>query len=242
MEFAPAGFSAPVGGKSGNRLPILRGEIPPQKGDDLVTEILSVHPQNPQPRLIRRAAELLKGGVCVYPTDSHYALGCSPDNADAVRKIRRLRGVEASHPFTLCCADLRQIGEYGEMDNSHFRLAKRHIPGPYTFILQASGRVRRGLLENTRRRTVGFRVNAHPVAAALLHELGEPILTTTLRLAGQEKPADQLDDIIPELRGQVDLILDAGMCESVPTTVLDFTESPPRLIRPGGGEVEEIEE
>lgn len=207
-----------------------------------MTQVLEVHPKNPQPRLIRRAAEVFRAGVGVYPTDSHYALGCSPDNAEAARKIRRLRGVEQSHPFTLCCADLRQIGEYGEMDNAHFRLAKRHIPGPYTFILRASGRVRRGLLENTRRRTVGFRVNAHPVAAALLRELGEPILTTTLRLAGREAPADQLEALIPELRGQVDVILDAGLCESVPTTVLDFTESPPRLIRPGGGEVEEIEE
>ena len=206
-----------------------------------MTEVLSVHPQNPQPRLIRRAAELFKSGVGVYPTDSHYALGCSPDNADALRKIRNLRGVERSHPFTLCCADLRQIGEYGEMDNAHFRLAKRHIPGPYTFVLRASGRVRRGLLENTRRRTVGFRINAHPVAAALLRELGEPILTTTLRLAGQEHPADNLEEFIPQLRGLVDVIVDAGVCESIPTTVLDFTESPPRLIRPGAGEVEEIE-
>ena len=206
-----------------------------------MTEVLSVHPQNPQPRLIRRAAELFKTGVGVYPTDSHYALGCSPDNADALRKIRNLRGVERSHPFTLCCADLRQIGEYGEMDNAHFRLAKRHIPGPYTFILRASGRVRRGLLENTRRRTVGFRINAHPVAAALLRELGEPILTTTLRLAGQENPADTLEEFTPQLRGLVDVIVDAGLCESVPTTVLDFTETPPRLIRPGAGQVEEIE-
>ena len=207
-----------------------------------MTEVLSVHPKNPQPRLVARAAEIFKKGVGVYPTDSHYALGCSPDNADAIRKIRKLRGVEQSHPFTLCCADLRQIGEYGEMDNSHFRLAKRHVPGPYTFILRASGRARRGLLENTRRRTVGFRINSHPVAAALVAALGEPILTTTLRLAGQEEPADQLDEIIPQLRGSVDLILDAGLCEAVPTTVLDFTESPPRLIRPGGGEVETIEE
>ena len=207
-----------------------------------MTEVLQVHPQNPQPRLMRRAAELLRAGVAVYPTDSHYALGCSPDNAEAVRKIRRLRGVERAHPFTLCCADLRQIGEYGEMDNAHFRLAKRHVPGPYTFILRASGKVRRGLLENTRRRAVGFRINAHPVAAALLRELGEPILTTTLRLEGDDHPAEELSEVLPRLRGQVDVLLDAGRCEAVPTTVLDFTQDPPKLIRPGGGEVEEMEE
>ena len=207
-----------------------------------MTEVLSVHPKNPQPRLIRRAAELFKSGVGVYPTDSHYALGCSPDNAEAIRRIRALRGVERSHPFALCCADLRQVGEYGEMDNANFRLAKRHSPGPYTFILRASGRVRRGLLENTRRRTVGFRVNSHPVAAALALALGEPILTTTLRLAGREDSSEDLADVMSLLRGRVDVILDAGLCASTPTTVLDFTESPPRLIRPGGGEVEGIEE
>lgn len=207
-----------------------------------MTEILAVHPQNPQPRLIARAAALFKTGVGVYPTDSHYALGCALDNEEAVRRIRRLRGVERSHPFALCCADLRQLGEYGEMDNAHFRLAKRHVPGPYTFVLRAAGRARRGLLENTRRRAVGFRINAHPVAAALTAALGEPILTTTLRLAGWEAPAERLDEVVAELRGRVEVILDAGVCEAAPTTVLDFTESPPRLLRPGGGEVEEIEE
>lgn len=203
-----------------------------------MTAFFSIHPEKPQQRLIRQSAELLKTGIIVYPTDSYYALGCLQSNIRAVENIRRLRGINQQHYLTLSCRDLSQIADYANMDNTSFRLIKGHIPGPYTFILKAGKAVGRKLYHPSRR-TVAFRVQAHPVAQALLAEIDEAIITTTLTLAGDTSPLPY-DDMRTRLKGQVDAVLDAGSCEEQPTTVLDFTETPPRLLRAGSGEVETI--
>lgn len=205
-----------------------------------MTAFLSIHPEKPQPRLIKQAAELLQNGVIVYPTDSHYALGCLQSNPDAVKRIRQLRGLQENHYFTLSCRDLSHISTYANMDNATFRLIKGHIPGPYTFILKAGKKVGRKLY-NPSRRTVAFRVQAHPVALALLEQIDEAIITTTLTLAGDSAPLPH-EDLRERLKGRVDAVLDAGPCEEAPTTVLDFTETPPRLVRAGSGEVQHLEE
>lgn len=206
-----------------------------------MTAFFTIHPKNPQPRLVKQAAQYLQNnGIIVYPTDSYYALGCLQNNSDGVERIRQLRGLNNNHNFTLSCRDLSQIGSYANMDNASFRLIKGHIPGPYTFILKAGKKVGRKLY-NPSRRTVAFRVQAHPVALALLQEADEAIITTTLTLAGDDTPLPY-EDIRQRLKGQVDAVIDAGMCEESPTTVLDFTETPPRLVRAGGGKVETIKE
>ena len=204
-----------------------------------MTAFFSIHPEKPQPRLIRQAAEILKTGVIVYPTDSYYALGCLQENVRAVEQIRRLRGLDQQHYLTLSCRSISQISDYANMDNTSFRLIKGHIPGPYTFILKAGKAVGRKLYHPSRR-TVAFRVQAHPVAQALLAEINEAIITTTLTLAGDSAPLPY-HALRERLKGKVDAVLDAGNCEEQPTTVLDFTETPPRLVREGSGEVETID-
>lgn len=204
-----------------------------------MTAFLEVHAKQPQARLIRQAAAALRDGVVVYPTDSYYALGCLQSNARAVARIRQLRGLDENHYFTLSCRDLSQISAYASVDNAGFRLIKNHVPGPYTFVLKAGKAVARKLYHPSRR-TMAFRVQAHPVAQALLAEVDEAIITATLRLAGDAAPLPY-EDMRERLRGRVDAVLDAGMCEDAPTTVLDFTESPPRLVREGSGEVEVVE-
>lgn len=205
-----------------------------------MTTFFTIHPEKPQPRLIKQAVEHLKKGVIVYPTDSYYALGCLQDNVKAVEQIRRLRGLDDSHNFTLSCRDISHISTYANMDNATFRLIKGHIPGPYTFILNAGKNVGRRLY-NPSRRTVAFRIQAHPVALALLEEVDEAIITTTLTLAGDGEPMDY-HDMRERLKGRVEAVLDAGNCENKPTTVLDFTEDPPRLVRAGHGTVDTVEE
>ena len=204
-----------------------------------MTAFFTIHPEKPQPRLIKQAAEVLKSGVIVYPTDSYYALGCLQGNSRAVQRIRQLRGLRDDHNFTLSCRNLSHISTYANMDNESFRLIKAHIPGAYTFILKAGKKVGKKLY-NPARRTVAFRVQAHPVALALLEEVDEAIITTTLTLAGDDAPLPY-DDMRARLKGQVDAVLDAGQCEEAPTTVLDFTETPPRLVRAGSGAVEHVE-
>ena len=204
--------------------------------------MLAVHPQNPQTRLIRMLAQQLqngKNGVIVYPTDSSYAFGCLQNNADAIRRMRTLRGVGDKHLFALACRDIGQIGDYAAVDNAAFRLMKKRAPGAYTFILPAAKKVASRLC-HPKRKTVAFRVPAHPVAAALLAEVGEPIITTTLKLkpGGEAIGNDELQD---KLRGlPVDAICDAGPCPMTPTTMLDFTKTPPELLRLGGGEVGDL--
>ena len=201
-----------------------------------MTEILKIHGKNPQQRLIKKAAEILRDGLVIYPTDSYYAFGCLQDNTRAIQRIRQLRGLGESHYFTLSCADLSQIGNYGSIDNPSFRLIKSHVPGPYTFILKANKTVAKAL-HHPSRRTVAFRVLSHPIAQALLSEIGEPIITTTLKLQNDDDPLPY-EEIESRLKGKVDCIIDAGECSMEPTTVLDFTENPPRLIREGSGAVD----
>lgn len=202
-----------------------------------MTVFLEVHPQNPQGRLLRQAAETLQRGVVVYPTDSHYALGFLPENVEAAARVRLLRGLDENHLFTLLCRDLGEIGQYGVIDTAAFRVIKQHIPGAYTFVLTATKKVSRHLC-HPRRRTVAFRVPANPVARAFLEENGGPIITTTLRLAGDDLPL-QPEDFRERLKNRVDMVLDAGACPATPTTIIDFTETPPRLLREGGGAIDE---
>ena len=201
-----------------------------------MTVFLSVHPENPQRRLVCQATEKLKaGGVAVYPTDSYYAFGCLQSSAAAFERIRQLRGLSDAHNFSLLCKDLRQVGNYAVVDNAAFRLIKSHVPGAYTFILKAGKNLERRLYHPSKK-TVAFRVPAHPVTQMLLQETGEPIVTTTLTLAGDAEPLAH-DEFRERLKGMVDIVLESSVCPMMPTSVVDFTVSPPRLLREGGGQV-----
>lgn len=201
-----------------------------------MSELLKVHPQTPQARAIRRAAEALHAGKLIaYPTDSCYALGCHLGDKSAMEKIRRIRGFDERHHLTLVCRDLSQISQYAQVDNRAFRLLKSATPGSFTFILKASKDVPRRL-QHPRRATIGLRVPAHPVVQALLRELGEPILSCTLSLPGDEAPVDDLEEAAERLRHDVDVMLDAGPCGVEPTTVIDLTGEVPVLIRKGRGD------
>jgi len=200
-----------------------------------MAQFFSVHPDNPQPRLMRRAAEILRaGGVIVYPTDSCYALGCHLGDKSAVERIRDIRQVDQRHHFALVCRDLAEVGQYAIMDNRQFRLIKGATPGSYTFILRASREVPKRL-QHPSRKTIGVRIPDHRVARALLDELGEPVLSSTLLLPGAEEPLNDARDIRAALEHAVDLILDCGSCGIVPTTVVDLTGDAPAVVRAGKG-------
>jgi len=200
-----------------------------------MAQFFSVHPDNPQPRLMRRAAEILRaGGVIVYPTDSCYALGCHLGDKSAVERIRDIRQVDQRHHFALVCRDLAEVGQYAIMDNRQFRLIKGATPGSYTFILRASREVPKRL-QHPSRKTIGVRIPDHRVARALLDELGEPVLSSTLLLPDAEEPLNDAQDIRAALEHAVDLILDCGSCGIVPTTVVDLTGDTPAVVRAGKG-------
>lgn len=202
-----------------------------------MAQFFTVHPDNPQARLIRQAAEIVRqGGVIVYPTDSCYALGCHLGDKDAMMRIRAIRQVDERHHFTLVCRDLAEIAKYAKVDNWVYRLLKANTPGSYTFILQATKEVPRRL-QHPKRATIGLRVPEHPVAHALLEELGEPLLSSTLLLPDDEFPLNDAEEIRERLERQVDLILDCGPCGVEPTTVIDMTAEAPVLIRHGKGEL-----
>ncbi len=199
-------------------------------------QFFSVHPDNPQPRLIREAARILRaGGVVVYPTDSCYALGCAIGNKEGMERIRAIRGVDEQHYFTLICRDLSEIAHYARVDNRQYRLLKSATPGSYTFILEATREVPRRL-QDPKRSSIGIRVPEHPVVAALLAELGEPILSATLQLPGDEHPLNDPEAIRERLAKRVDLILESGSCGVEPTSVIDLTGEVPELLRPGKGD------
>ena len=202
-----------------------------------MTQFFEVHPKNPQPRLIRLAAAALAEGLVVYPTDSYYALGFLQGNTAAAARTRLLRGLGDSHLFTLMCRDLADVGNYGAVGTAAFRVIKQRTPGAYTFVLAAAKKVSRHLC-HPKRKTVAFRVPAHPVARALLEEAGEPIVTTTLRLRGDKEPLEP-SEFRARLSGAAEVVLDAGPCSMTPTTVVDFSEPEPRLLRSGGGAVDE---
>ncbi|MEU5907518.1 L-threonylcarbamoyladenylate synthase [Micromonospora sp. NPDC047467] len=200
-----------------------------------------VHPENPQPRIIGQVADLIRGGGLVaYPTDSCYALGIQLGNQDGLDRIRQIRHLDDRHHFTLVCRDFAQLGQFVQISNSVFRLVKASAPGSYTFILPATREVPRRML-HPRKRTVGVRVPRHTVTQALLAELGEPLVSSTLTLPGDEEPMTQGWEIKERLDHQVDAVLDAGECGKDPTTVIDLSGSEPEILRRGAGDVSRFE-
>ena len=202
-----------------------------------MAQILSIHPQSPQPRLIAQAVETTqKNGVIVYPTDSGYALGCRLGDREAMERILQIRQIELSHHLTLVCHDLSELGQYAQVDNRQYRLLKQLTPGAYTFILVATKEVPRRTL-HPKRATIGLRVPDHPVVQALLRELGEPILSCTLMLPDEDVPLSDADDIAEKIGKRVDLIIDSGHCEPESTTVLDLTSDEIVVVREGKGSI-----
>jgi tRNA threonylcarbamoyl adenosine modification protein (Sua5/YciO/YrdC/YwlC family) len=202
-----------------------------------MTQRFHVHPQNPQVRLIRQATQVLRdGGLVVYPTDSCYAFGCLLGNRAGVERIERLRETGRDHNFTLVCRDLSEIATYAKVENWAYRLLKSLTPGPYTFILRATREVPRRF-QNPKRQTIGIRVPDHPVPSALLGELQQPLVSSTLLLPAFDQPLSDPDEIEPAVRGRVDLIIDSGSCGVEPTTVLDLTGDVPQVLRQGKGPV-----
>ena len=199
---------------------------------------LTIHPDDPQPRLLVQAAEAVRGGgVVAIPTDSCYALGCRLGEKDAVERIRRIRDVDDRHHLTLMCRDLSEIAQFARVDNAQYRLLKATTPGSYTFILEGTKELPRRVL-HPKRKTIGLRVPANTVAQALLAELGEPLLTSTLMLPGDEAPLTEGWEIQDRLDDHLELILDGGYCGTEPTTIIDLTSLPPVLIRAGRGALE----
>ncbi|MGC5032557.1 L-threonylcarbamoyladenylate synthase [Micromonospora sp. DT229] len=197
-----------------------------------------VHPDNPQPRLIGQVVDLLRrDGLIAYPTDSCFALGSQLGNKDGMDRIREIRHLDSGHHFTLVCRDFAQLGQFVQLDNAVFRAVKAATPGRYTFILPATKEVPRRLL-HPRKRTVGVRIPDHPVTQALLDGLGEPLLSSTLLLPGDEEPLTQGWEIKERLDHVVDAVIDAGDCGTEPTTVVDFSEGEPEIVRVGAGDPE----
>ena len=202
-----------------------------------VAQYFEIHPQNPQKRLIREAVTILKAsGVIVYPTDSLYALGCQVGDKAAMERMRWIRDIDDTHHLTLMCRNLSQIGEYARLDNRAFRLMKESTPGSYTFILQASRDLPRRVA-HARSKTIGVRIPGNPIAIALLEELGEPMLSTSLLLPGDDEPLDRASEIRARLEHSVDLVIDGGTCGVEPSTVIDLTQGAPVVVRQGKGSV-----
>lgn len=202
-----------------------------------MAQFFSIYPDNPQPRLIKQAAEMLReGAVIVYPTDSGYALGCHLDDKDAVTRIRQIRGLDEKHLMTLMCRDLSELAKYARVDNAQFRLLKNNTPGSYTFILDATKEVPRRL-QHPKRSTVGLRIPDHPIALALLEELGEPLLSSTLILPNEDQPLTDVDEIREHLERLVELVIEGGAVGMESTTVIDLTNTTPVLLRHGKGPV-----
>ena len=195
-----------------------------------------VHPRNPQPRSIAQVADLLADGALIaYPTDSCYALGCRLDNPSGPERIRRIRGLDERHHFTLVCADFAQLGQLVQLNNAAFRAIKAATPGPYTFILPATKEVPRRLA-HPKKRTVGVRLPDHPVVQALLRQVGEPLVSSTLLLPGHEDPMTDGWQIKEELDHVVDAVVDSGECGTRPSTVVDWSEGVPEVVRVGAGD------
>ena len=199
-----------------------------------------VHPVNPQRRLLRQAADIVRaGGLIAYPTDSCYALGCRIGDAKALARLRRVRGMDDKHHLTLMCRDLSEIATYAIVDNVQYRLLRAATPGAYTFILRATREVPRRLL-HPRRKTIGVRVPDHVVAHALLAELDQPMLSATLHLAGAATPPSSAVEIRAALEHDIDLAIDSGSCDVVPSTVIDLTTDVPVVLRRGKGPLEKL--
>jgi tRNA threonylcarbamoyl adenosine modification protein (Sua5/YciO/YrdC/YwlC family) len=201
-----------------------------------MAQFFSVHPTHPQPRLIRQAAAILRaGGVIAYPTDSSYALGCQLGDLAAAKRIRQIRGVDDAHHLTLVCRDLADAGRFTRLSNWQFRIVRQGVPGAYTFLLPGTREVPRRLL-HPKRSTIGFRVPDHPVVSALLKELGEPILSSTLIVAGDDAPLNDPEAIRARLETRIDGVIDAGPCVAEPTTIVDLAVEPAVIVRQGRGD------
>jgi len=201
-------------------------------------QYLKIHADNPQQRLIDKVVETLNGnGVIAYPTDSSYALGCHIGNKSAMDRIRRIRELDDKHDFTLMCRDLSEAGVYARLNNEAFRLIKTLTPGPYTFILDATREVPKRLL-NPKRKTIGIRIPDNPVALRLLECLGEPIMSVTLMLPGDDYPLTEMDEMQDRLKHLVDIVVDGGHCELEPTTVVNLVDDYPVLLRQGKGQAD----
>lgn len=205
-----------------------------------MSQFFQIHPDNPQLRLIKQAAQIVhSGGIIALPTDSCYALVCHLDDKDAVTRLRRIRGVDDKHHLTLLCRDLSEIAQYARIDNSQYRMLKAATPGPYTIILEATKEVPRRV-SHPSRKTIGLRVPENPIAQALLEELGQPLLGATLILPNEELPLTDPDRIREKLEKQVELVIDGGACSLEPTSVIDLTGAEPVLIRQGRGNVSQF--
>ena len=201
-----------------------------------MSQYFEVHPLNPQPRLLRQAAQILEsGGVAAIPTDSSYALACHLDDKAAAEQLRRIRAVDERHHLTLLCRDLSELASYARVDNRQYRLLKLATPGPFTFILEATKEVPRRV-SHPSRRTIGLRVPDHPVTSALLDLLGQPLLATTLIPPGESEPMNDPAQIRERFQHAVDAIVDAGACPMQPTTVIDLGSEPPVVVRLGRGD------
>ena len=207
-----------------------------------MSQFFQIHPDNPQARLVRQAVDILRGGgVVVYPTDSAYAIGCHLGDKNALDRIRRIRKLDDRHNFTLMCRDLSEIATYSRVDNSDYRLLKSCTPGPYTFILRATSEVPRRLM-HPKRKTVGLRVPDNNIALALLEDLGEPMMSVTLIMPGDEYPLIDPYEMREILQHDVDLVIDGGYCGMEATTVVDLVDDTPLVLRAGKGDIAPFED
>jgi len=201
-----------------------------------MAQLLTIHPTHPQSRLIRLAAQALRqGGVIAYPTDSSYALGCRLDDADAAKRLRAIRALDARHHLTLMCRNMADVGRFARLDNWQFRIVRQGTPGSFTYLLPATHEVPRRL-QHPRRKTIGVRIPDHALARALLDEIEAPILSTTLIAPEGKAPLNDAESIRSRFGSAIDLIIDAGPCAATPTTVVDLAQTPPTIVRLGLGD------
>ncbi|MFM0323020.1 L-threonylcarbamoyladenylate synthase [Caballeronia glebae] len=203
-----------------------------------MSQFFRIHPDNPQPRLINQAVQIIRdGGLVALPTDSSYALGCHLDDKDAVERLRRIRGIDDKQLLSLLVRDLSELSNFAMVDNQQYRLIKSVTPGPYVFVLQASKEVPRRL-SHPSRKTIGLRVPDHAITLALLEALGEPLLASTLILPPDTEPLNDAEEIRERLQKQVELVIDSGACPAEPSTVIDLSSGEPVLVRAGIGSLE----
>ncbi|MFC1772816.1 L-threonylcarbamoyladenylate synthase [Pseudomonadota bacterium] len=206
-----------------------------------MSQFFEIHPDNPQARLIRHAVDIIRdGGIAAVPTDSSYAIICHLDDKSAVERVRRIRDLDKKHNFTLLCRDLSEIATYARVDNSAYRLLKAHTPGPYTFILRATAIVPRRL-QHPKQKTIGIRVTDNLILEHLLADYDQPVMSTTLIMPGNDYPETDAHEIREKLEHQLDLVVDGGHCGVEPTTIVDLTDSVPRVVRKGRGATDDLE-
>ena len=205
-----------------------------------MAKLIEIHPKDPQPRRVAQVVDIIRsGGLIAYPTDSSYAFGCHIGDKRAIDRIRKIRQTDKKHNFTLVCADLSEISLYARVDNWAYRLIKAHTPGPYTFILPATREVPK-MLQNPKRRTIGLRVPEHPLAHAILEALGEPIMSSTLTLPGDDMPMTDAHEIDERIGGQIEAIIDSGATGIEPTSVVDLSGGSVQILRRGRGDVSQF--